>query len=146
LKISEVAQIFGLATEMLRIDFAKKWVGFLFGRQFHKHLATLETSQIKISLECHWQHLFFQYHALSPTRVARVFIFKPKIPNWINFGGPYVDWTMCIYFMAIWNILLSFGLFFDHLVHFVLIWCIFAVLLSCTKKNLATPSPTASSP
>jgi hypothetical protein len=35
------------------------------------------------------------------------------------------------YFMAIWY-------FYDHLVQFVLIWYIFPVLVSCTKKNLAT--------
>jgi hypothetical protein len=40
--------------------------------------------------------------------------------------------------MAIWNILRPFGKFYDHLVHFVFIWYIFPVLVSCTKKNLAT--------
>jgi hypothetical protein len=49
-----------------------------------------------------------------------------------------LDWKMLIYFMAIWNILQTFGIFYDHLVHFVFIWYIFLVLESCTKKNLAT--------
>jgi hypothetical protein len=40
--------------------------------------------------------------------------------------------------MAIWNILQTFGIFYDHLVHFMFIWDIFPVLVSCTKKNLAT--------
>jgi hypothetical protein len=56
--------------------------------------------------------------------------------------------------MAIWNILQTFGIFYDQLVHFVfiwyahfvliwyahfvLIWYIFPVLVACTKKNLAT--------
>jgi hypothetical protein len=40
--------------------------------------------------------------------------------------------------MAIWNILLTFVIFYDHLVHFVLICYIFPVLVLCTKKNLAT--------
>jgi hypothetical protein len=35
--------------------------------------------------------------------------------------------------MAIWNILWTFGKFHDHLVHFVFIWYIFPVLVSCTK-------------
>jgi hypothetical protein len=48
------------------------------------------------------------------------------------------DWKMIMYVMAIWNILWRFGIFYDHLVHFVLIWYIFPVLVSCTKKNLAT--------
>jgi hypothetical protein len=44
------------------------------------------------------------------SRVARWFIFKPKIPIWVNFG----------YFMVIWNgiFILPFGTFCVHLVHF----------------------------
>jgi hypothetical protein len=45
-------------------------------------------------------------------RVARWFIFKPKIPVWVNFGVPYIDWKMFIYLMVIW----TFGIFYDHLV------------------------------
>jgi hypothetical protein len=41
-------------------------------------------------------------------------------------------------FFAIWNILRTIGKFYDHLVHFVLIRYIFPVLVSRTKKNLAT--------
>jgi hypothetical protein len=48
-----------------------------------------------------------------------------------------IDWKMLIYFMAIWNILSTFGEFYDHLVNFVLIWYIFPVLVSRTNKNLA---------
>jgi hypothetical protein len=44
--------------------------------------------------------------------------------------------------MAVWNILRTFGKFYGHLVHFVFIWYIVQVLVSCTKKNLATLSPT----
>jgi hypothetical protein len=33
-------------------------------------------------------------------RVARWFIFKPKIPIWVNFGGPWKE---------------SVGIFYDHL-------------------------------
>jgi hypothetical protein len=40
--------------------------------------------------------------------------------------------------MAIWNILQTFGTFYGRLVHFVFIWYIFPVLVSCIKKNLAT--------
>jgi hypothetical protein len=65
-----------------------------------------------------------------------------------------LDWKMFIYFMVIWNILWRFGIFYDHLVHFVFIWrfgifydhlvhfvfiwYIFPGLVSRTKKNLAT--------
>jgi hypothetical protein len=43
-----------------------------------------------------------------------------------------LDWKMFMYFLAIWNILETYGKFYDHLVHFLLIW------VSRTKKNLAT--------
>jgi hypothetical protein len=43
--------------------------------------------------------------------------------------------------MAIMNILQTFGIFYDHLVHFVLIWKFFPVLEPCTEKNLATLVP-----
>jgi hypothetical protein len=35
--------------------------------------------------------------------------------------------TVDIYDMATWNILQTFGIFYDHLVHFVFIWYIFPV-------------------
>jgi hypothetical protein len=49
-----------------------------------------------------------------------------------------LDWKTLIYFMAIWNILQTFGILYDHLIHFVFIWYIFSVSLIFTKKNLAT--------
>jgi hypothetical protein len=58
-----------------------------------------------------------------------------------------LDGKMLIYFMAIWNILQTFGAFYDHLVHFVFllvqfvfIWYIFPVWVIFGKKNLATLS------
>jgi hypothetical protein len=66
-------------------------------------------------------------------RVARWFVFKPKIQIWVNFGGScngrcwYILWTLSpfysllLYFMDIWK----FGIFFQ-------------VLVFCTKKNLST--------
>jgi hypothetical protein len=44
-------------------------------------------------------------------------------------------WSFCghlVYFVAIWYILFPFGMFYGHLLDFLL------VLVSCTKKNLAT--------
>jgi hypothetical protein len=49
-----------------------------------------------------------------------------------------LEWKMLIYFMGISNILLTFGIFSDNLVQFVFFWYIFPVLVSCTKKNLAS--------
>jgi hypothetical protein len=70
-------------------------------------------------------------------RVARWYIFNPKIPIWVNFGGSCNGRFLCmlwlfgpfsgnlVYFMALWYILWSFGLFFP-------------VLVYCNKRNLAT--------
>jgi hypothetical protein len=49
-----------------------------------------------------------------------------------------LDWKMLVYFKAIWNILRTFGVFYDHLAHLMTIWYIFPVLVSQAKKNLAT--------
>jgi hypothetical protein len=57
--------------------------------------------------------------------------FQTKNPNLGKFWRA-LGWKIFMYFMAIWNILWRFGIFNDHLVHF------FPVLVSCTKKNLAT--------
>jgi hypothetical protein len=54
------------------------------------------------------------------SRLARWYIFKPKIPIWEK-----TLWNMLVNVMAIWYILWSF-------------WYIFPVLVRCTKKNLAT--------
>jgi hypothetical protein len=37
-----------------------------------------------------------------------------------------LDWNMFKYFLAILNILWRFGIFYDHLVRFVVIWYIFS--------------------
>jgi hypothetical protein len=48
------------------------------------------------------------------SRVARWFIFKPKIPNWVNVGGSCHG--------RFWYILGSFGKFTGHFVYFKAIW------------------------
>jgi hypothetical protein len=61
-----------------------------------------------------------------------MYIFKPKIPIWVNFGGSstgrclYILWHL-VYFTAIWYMLWTFGIFFP-------IW------VFCNKKKLATLS------
>jgi hypothetical protein len=45
---------------------------------------------------------------------------------------------MMINFWANSNILQTFGIFYDRLVHFLFFWYMFPVLVSCTKKNMAT--------
>jgi hypothetical protein len=61
--------------------------------------------------------------------------FQSKNPNLGKFWSA-IDWKMLIYFMAVWNILLRFGRFSGHLVHFVFIWYIFSVFWY--HVNLAT--------
>jgi hypothetical protein len=43
-----------------------------------------------------------------------------------------------VYFMSIRYILRPFAIFYGHLVYFLVIWYIFPILVSCSKKNLAT--------
>jgi hypothetical protein len=50
--------------------------------------------------------------------------FQTKNPNLCKFWSA-LDWRMVIYLMAICIILWTFGIFCDHLVHFVFIWYIF---------------------
>jgi hypothetical protein len=70
------------------------------------------------------------------TRVARWFLFEPKIPNWeILEGLAMEDVGVC---MAVWSIFLPFGIFYGHFVYFHPFWYILPVLVFCTKKNLAT--------
>jgi hypothetical protein len=54
-------------------------------------------------------------------RVARLFVFKPKIPIWVNFGGSCNGKSWYI-IKTIWSILLLLEIFYGHLVYFVVIW------------------------
>jgi hypothetical protein len=81
------------------------------------------------------ESLFQVFRSVS-TRVARWYIFKSKIPIWVNIGRSFhgrccnILWHL-VYFNAIF-------VFYDHLVCFVVIRYIFPILVCCTKKNLAT--------
>jgi hypothetical protein len=61
------------------------------------------------------------------TRVAIWYIFKPKIPNWVNFGVScngrywYILWPFG-QFSAIWYIVWHFGIFYGTLVYFMALW------------------------
>jgi hypothetical protein len=58
--------------------------------------------------------------------------FQTKSPNLGNFWRT-LDWKMLIYFIAIWNILWIFGIFYDHKVQFVILWyisCSFGTFIS----------------
>jgi hypothetical protein len=62
---------------------------------------------------------------------------QTKNPNLGKFWMA-LDWKMLIHFMAIWNILHTFEIVYDHLVHFVFLWYIFPVLV--LVPNLAALS------
>jgi hypothetical protein len=57
------------------------------------------------------------------SRVAGWYIFKPKNPYLGKFWRT-LNWKRLVYFMAILSILRPNGLFYAHLVHFVVIWYI----------------------
>jgi hypothetical protein len=59
--------------------------------------------------------------------------FQNKNPNLGKF------WKMFIYFMAIWDILQTFGTFYHHLVHFVFIWYIFSGLGNIYQEKSGNP-------
>jgi hypothetical protein len=73
----------------------------------------------------------------ATSRVARWFVFKPKIQSWEKFSRPQIG--------KCWYILWPYGIFDGYLGYFVNIrymlcsvGTFFPVLVSCTKKNLAT--------
>jgi hypothetical protein len=64
-------------------------------------------------------------------------LFSNQNPNLGKFWMA-LDWKVFQYFMAIWNILWRFGIFYDHLYYSHSFGTFFRFLMSCTKKNLAT--------
>jgi hypothetical protein len=89
----------------------------------------------RIISENHSGHLTY-----LPSRVARWNSFKTNIPIWVNFGGP---WTgKCGYFLAIRDIFRLFGIFYGHLVmYIVVIWWFFSTFWYFIEENLATLLP-----
>jgi hypothetical protein len=100
----------------------------------------------------------------SPDRVARPYIFIPKVQIWMYFGGPWngkcwqILWVFGIFkaiwyiiHKAIWYILWLFVIFYGHLVyfyghlaHFALICYIFPVLV-CRAYSSGNPGLCAGS-
>jgi hypothetical protein len=72
------------------------------------------------------------------SRVARWYIFKPKIKNWVLFGGScsgscWYIFRQLVYFTAIWYTLRAFEIFCSNLDYFSPF--LYVVYI---KKNLAT--------
>jgi hypothetical protein len=70
--------------------------------------------------------------------VARWFLFIPKISNLCKFLSA-LDGKLLLYFMAIWNILRTFGIFYDHAVRFVFIWYIFSCFGIMYQRKIWQP-------
>jgi hypothetical protein len=63
--------------------------------------------------------------------------FQTKNPDLGKFRWD-LQCKILVYFMTIWSIVRVFGIFCGRLVYFTVMWYIFAVLVFCTTKNLAT--------
>jgi hypothetical protein len=72
-------------------------------------------------------------------RVARWHIFKTKIPVWENFGGSCNGRCWYITYMAIWSILLPFGIFCDHFGIFYVYSYIFSPVRYVVPKKSGNP-------
>jgi hypothetical protein len=101
--------------------------------QLLKYVASGRSSSLrKIAVEMGQRWL----QKMSSSRVARWFIFKPKIPNLDQFWRIW-QWNILVYFIVVWYIFRPFGIFSGTLVYFVVIWYVFTVLIYCNTKNLA---------
>jgi hypothetical protein len=79
-------------------------------------------------------HVYTEYKGGSE-RGCQMVCFQTKNPNLGKFWR-VLDWKMFIYFMDIWNILWTFGILYDRLVHFVFIWRIFSSIgIMCQEKS-----------
>jgi hypothetical protein len=84
------------------------------------------------SVFCQWlpSHMFrHNYVQLANRRGHRIrdarwFDFKPKIPNWVNFGGSCIGkcWYILWPFRLFLQLLEIIGIFGDHLVYFSTFW------------------------
>jgi hypothetical protein len=71
--------------------------------------------------------------------------FQTKNPN-LGKCWRALDWKMFLDFMAIWNILWRFGIYYDHLLHFVLILVHFSGFGIMYQEKSGNPGhPAASS-
>jgi hypothetical protein len=138
-------RIFCLKTKIVAVHFIPVELLLILSFSRHPKSGVKISSQLKIGLSC----LYFQPRAIRqnrtwatttpsknlqkvkkslfikivkfPNRVARWFIFKPKITIWVNFGG------LCVCKMFL-NILWPFWISYGHCVEFVVIWYIFPII------------------
>jgi hypothetical protein len=110
----------------------RKMPALVFSRNGKEETTVLPPS-LFVPQPCFLDLAFF----LTYLQGCQMAYFQTKIPIWINVRGSYNErWG--VYFMAIWSILLQFGILCGHMVYFMVLWYIFPVLVYYTKKNLAT--------
>jgi hypothetical protein len=73
-------------------------------------------------------NVYVTIHDYEPRKVARWYVFKPKISIWVNFVGPRNEKGWYVYSTAVWNTLRPFGIFQGR---FVILWqfCEFSPIL-----------------
>jgi hypothetical protein len=104
----------------------------------HSNRIPIELNVHRLSsyMDAKWR-LQEKIHALQ-FGVARWYIFKPKIPLWVNFGGSYNG--RCCYMLS------TFGLFYGQSVYFmpisiyfIVIWYIFPQFLYVVPRKIWQP-------
>jgi hypothetical protein len=75
----------------------------------------------------------------------RVYIQTKSSKNLCKFWM-VLQWKKLVYFMAIWCILLPFGIFCGHLEYYIVVWYIFPRFGMLHQKNLATLKITLNKP
>jgi hypothetical protein len=86
------------------------------------------------------QCLLPRYSLTDLIRVARWFVFKPKITNLGKFCRVLL-WKILVYFITIWSILRPLYIFYGHLVYFVVIWHIFHRFGILDQEKSGNPGP-----
>jgi hypothetical protein len=101
----------------------QKCVGLHFGRFYDKHIWS-PWNQLTVGYNSTNSRRLLKPSFQIHTGVARWYIFKQKIPIWVNFGGSYNG--RCWY--NLWTlhrwILRPFAIFYGYLVFFPLFWYI----------------------
>jgi hypothetical protein len=79
-----------------------------------------------------------------PDQVCQMVCFPNKNPNLDEFWR-FLQWTILLYFMAIWSIFRPFGIFYCTMVYFVVMWNVFTCFgILCHEKSGNPVDPDAS--
>jgi hypothetical protein len=106
--------------QLLHKKFKKSLTGPKFFPGDTQQLPILHFDTLDSDVRDHLKQTFF---LRGQSRVARWFIFKPKIPVWVIIYGPRLEnvetfYVHLLYLADVWDILWPFGTFRVNLVHF----------------------------